>query len=127
MTKEYARLIERLKKKAKIVEVVGDYTTVLRHRDIYTHEVTIAYGEHKGRKIETRKNYIYRFWACCPFHGEKTPSFQMSNEKNTYECFGCKKTGNVFDFIQDIEHVDYDGAVEKLAKKYNMKMPTKLR
>ena len=127
MTKEYARLIERLKKKAKIVEVVGDYTTVYRDKNVYIREKTIAYGEHKGRKIETDKSYRYHFFACCPFHGEKTPSFQLLNDKNTYDCIGCKKSGNVFDFVQEIEHVDFDGAVEKLAKKYNMKMPTKLR
>ena len=123
MTKEYARLIERLKKKAKIVEVVGDYTTVYRNKCSTIREKTIAYGEHKGKKIETSKLYSYRYWACCPFHEEKTPSFELLNDKNFYMCFGCKKFGNVFDFVQEIEHVDLDGAVEILAKKYNMIVP----
>ncbi len=127
MTKEYARLIERLKKKIKIVEVVGDYTPVIKDKCTYILEKTIAYGEHKGRKIETTKIFRYHFFASCPFCGEKTPSLQLFNEKNTYDCIRCKKAGNVFDFVQEIEHFDFDKAVELLAKKYNLNTPEKLR
>ena len=127
MTKEYARLIELLKKKIKIVEVVGDYTTVVKDKCTYIMEKTIAYGEHKGRKIETTKTFLYHFYASCPFCGEKTPSLQLFNEKNTYDCIRCKKAGNVFDFVQEIEHFDFDKAVELLAKKYNLNTPEKLR
>lgn len=55
--------------------------------------------------------------ACCPFHQEKTPSFIVSPERQLAFCFGCHKGGDMFSFIQEIEGVDFKGAVEFLAEK----------
>jgi len=53
----------------------------------------------------------------CPFHQEKTPSFYVSQEKQLWHCYGCQKGGDHFTFIQDIEHVDFKGALRLLADK----------
>jgi len=53
----------------------------------------------------------------CPFHQEKTPSFYVSPEKQLWHCYGCQKGGDHFTFIQDIEHVDFKGALRLLAGK----------
>jgi DNA primase len=53
----------------------------------------------------------------CPFHSEKTPSFYVSPEKQLWHCYGCQKGGDHFTFIQDIEHVDFKGALRLLADK----------
>lgn len=54
--------------------------------------------------------------ACCPFHGEKTPSFTVSEEMQIYKCFGCGKSGDVFSFLQEYEKIDFREALEELAK-----------
>ena len=56
------------------------------------------------------------FWACCPFHGEKTPSFMVSPTKQIFKCFGCWKWWNVFTFVQEIERIDFRDAVKLLAE-----------
>ena len=56
------------------------------------------------------------FKALCPFHGEKTPSFMVSPDKQIYHCFGCGKGGNAFNFVMDYEGVGFVEAVRKLAK-----------
>jgi len=53
----------------------------------------------------------------CPFHQEKTPSLYVSPEKQLWHCYGCQKGGDHFTFIQDIEHVDFKGALRLLADK----------
>src|SRR5438552_7750360 len=53
----------------------------------------------------------------CPFHQEKTPSVYVSPEKQLWHCYGCQKGGDHFTFIQDIEHVDFRGALRMLAEK----------
>src|SRR2546422_3694805 len=53
----------------------------------------------------------------CPFHQEKTPSLYGSPEKQLWHCYGCQKGGDHFTFIQDIEHVDFRGALRMLAEK----------
>ena len=55
--------------------------------------------------------------ACCPFHSEKTPSFVVSPERQLAYCFGCNKGGDMFTFIQEIEGVDFKGAIDILADK----------
>ena len=67
-----------------------------------------------GRHCEltrTGKNY----WACCPFHEEKTPSFSVDPEKGLYHCFGCKEGGNVFTFLEKMEGLSFGEALKKLA------------
>src|SRR5256714_14105767 len=55
------------------------------------------------------------FKALCPFHQEKTPSFTVSPQRQTFHCFGCGVGGSVFRFVMDYEHVDFPAAVRKLA------------
>ena len=64
-----------------------------------------------------------RYWACCPFHQEKTPSFSIDADKQMYYCFGCKAAGNVFNFVMTAERLDFVGAVQYLAEKYNVPLP----
>lgn len=68
------------------------------------------------------KNY----WGLCPFHGEKTASFSVDAEHQLYYCFGCKAGGNVFNFIQDMEHLSFHEAVELLADRAHLPMPEML-
>ncbi|MFA6024514.1 MAG: DNA primase [Candidatus Gracilibacteria bacterium] len=61
--------------------------------------------------------------ACCPFHSEKTPSFYVSPERQLAYCFSCHKGGDMFQFIQDIESLDFRGALELLADKAHVDLP----
>ena len=56
----------------------------------------------------------------CPFHSEKSPSFSISADKGVYFCYGCGAKGDVITFVRDLEHLDFAGAVEKLAGKANL-------
>jgi DNA primase len=53
----------------------------------------------------------------CPFHGEKSPSFSVNPDKGVFYCFGCQAKGDVITFVRDIDHLDFQGAVEQLAAK----------
>ena len=66
-----------------------------------------------------------RFWACCPFHEEKTPSFSVSPERGSYYCFGCHEGGNVFKFISKMENISYFDAVKLQAERLGMKIPSR--
>ena len=57
------------------------------------------------------------FRALCPFHQEKTPSFYVNPDKQTFYCFGCGRGGSVFQFVQEYEHVDFPEAVRRLAQR----------
>jgi DNA primase len=89
-------VIEQIKQAADIVEVVGDYVSL----------------KQKGAN----------HWACCPFHGEKSPSFSVSAAKGLYKCFGCGKGGDATSFIMEIEGVSYPEALKVLAKKYGIEI-----
>ena len=54
--------------------------------------------------------------ACCPFHGEKTPSFIVSPELQIFKCFGCGKSGDIFTFVQEFNRLSFREALEDLAK-----------
>lgn len=58
----------------------------------------------------------------CPFHNEKTPSFNVSPARGIYKCFGCGKGGNSVNFIMEHEHISYPEALRWLAKKYNVEI-----
>jgi len=58
----------------------------------------------------------------CPFHNEKTPSFNVSPARGIYKCFGCSKGGNSVNFIMEHEHLSYPEALRWLAKKYNIEV-----
>ncbi len=62
------------------------------------------------------------FKACCPFHGEKTPSFVVSPEKQIAHCFGCHWGGDMFKFVQEYEKVEFVDALEALAKRAGVKL-----
>lgn len=65
------------------------------------------------------------FWGCCPFHHEKTPSFSVKEDEKFYHCFGCGASGDVISFIQQIEGLTFPEAVEMLAERAGMEVPTK--
>lgn len=90
--------LEELKAKNDIVSVLNGYINL----------------QSKG------KNY----WACCPFHHEKTASFCVYPMEQIYHCYGCKEHGDVIKFVQKIESVDFMQACEILAKNAGMEMPT---
>lgn len=64
-----------------------------------------------------------RFWGCCPFHNEKTPSFTVSGDEGFFYCFGCKESGDVISFVMKYESCDFAEAVKILAKNANMEIP----
>jgi len=63
------------------------------------------------------------FKGLCPFHGEKTPSFMVSPEKQLFHCFGCGEGGNVFNFLMKYEKISFFEAVKMLAKKSGISLP----
>ena len=64
-----------------------------------------------------------RYWGCCPFHSEKTPSFSVDPDKQFYYCFGCHEGGNVIHFIMNIEKMTFPEAVQFLAEKAGLPLP----
>lgn len=97
MAEVFSEWLEKLKSKTDIAEVISSYVHL----------------EEKGS----------RKWACCPFHHEKTPSFCVHSQTQTYYCFGCHVGGDVITFVQEIEHTDFMGAVKILADKYHVEIP----
>ncbi|OOC09395.1 MULTISPECIES: DNA primase [Thioalkalivibrio] len=61
--------------------------------------------------------------ACCPFHGEKTPSFYVSPQKQFYHCFGCGVHGTAIGFLMDYENLAFPEAVEQLAEQAGLEVP----
>lgn len=88
--------IEEIKKKLDIVEVINKFVPLKKR------------GRH--------------FVACCPFHQEKTPSFVVSPELQIYKCFGCGKAGDVFNFMEEYNRIDFKDALEDLAKMAGVKL-----
>jgi DNA primase len=62
------------------------------------------------------------FSGLCPFHTEKTPSFIVSPDIQRYKCFGCGKSGDIFNFVQEIENLDFPETLEKLAKEAGVEL-----
>ena len=62
--------------------------------------------------------------ACCPFHGEKTPSFTVSQDKQFYHCFGCGVHGTAIGFLIEYDQLSFVEAVEQLANKCGLVIPT---
>ncbi|MBO7147713.1 MAG: DNA primase [Lentisphaeria bacterium] len=73
--------------------------------------------------VPTLKQAGARWKGCCPFHQEKTPSFIVNPDTNMFHCFGCGVGGNVFKFVMMIENLDFPGAAQLLARKYNVIIP----
>ena len=60
--------------------------------------------------------------ANCPFHQEKTPSFQVNPQRQIFKCFGCGAGGSVFRFVMDYEHIDFVTAAKKLADRAGIRI-----
>ncbi|TDK38967.1 DNA primase [Rhizobium deserti] len=80
-----------------------------------------------GRRVtwDRKKTNVSRgdYWACCPFHGEKSPSFHCEDRKGRYHCFGCGVTGNHFRFLTDLEGQSFPEAVQTVADMAGIAMP----
>lgn len=66
-----------------------------------------------GRHLQLKKSGK-NYFACCPFHGEKTPSFSVNEEKQLFHCFGCGANGDVIDFVSSYSGVEFADACEML-------------
>ncbi|MED4016504.1 MULTISPECIES: DNA primase [Sutcliffiella] len=88
--------IEQIRQSTDIVEVISEYVSLKK----------------QGRN----------FFGLCPFHGESTPSFSVSPDKQIFHCFGCGAGGNAFNFIMDIEGISFVEAAQKLAKVSNVEI-----
>ena len=89
--------IQELTEKADIESVISPYITLKR----------------SGRNLK----------GLCPFHNEKTPSFMVYPESNSFYCFGCGVGGSAITFVEKMENLDYVEAVKSLAEKFNMTIP----
>ena len=87
-------VIEDIRTRTNIVDVVGQYVQLKK----------------------SGKN----FFGLCPFHEERSPSFSVAEDKQIYYCFGCGKGGNVFNFIQEVEGLNFPAAVQKTAEISNL-------
>lgn len=92
-----ADFIEKLKQNNDIVTVASRYINLTR----------------KGKT----------WWACCPFHFEKTPSFAINEVEQYYHCFGCGASGDVISFVSKFETLDFYDTCKKLAEYANMELP----
>lgn len=63
------------------------------------------------------------YWACCPFHQEKSPSFHVDDRRNHYKCFGCGAAGDHFRFLMETEGLSFPEAVEQLAESAGVTLP----
>jgi len=80
-----------------------------------------------GRRVtwDRRKTNVSRgdYWACCPFHGEKSPSFHCEDRKGRYHCFGCGVSGDHFRFLTDLDGLSFPEAVQQIADLAGVAMP----
>ncbi|WP_105384316.1 DNA primase [Neorhizobium alkalisoli] len=80
-----------------------------------------------GRRVtwDRRKTNVSRgdYWACCPFHGEKSPSFHCEDRKGRYHCFGCGVSGDHFRFLTDLEGLNFPEAVQQVADMAGISLP----
>jgi DNA primase len=75
-----------------------------------------------GKRVQLKKAGR-EFKACCPFHGEKTPSFTVSPAKGFYHCFGCGAHGTAIGFLMEFEHMSFVEAIESLAASMGVDVP----
>ena len=97
MAGELKEFLSTLKEKLNIIEVASGYISL----------------ERRGGS----------WWACCPFHHEKTPSFAINETDQFYHCFGCGESGDVIKFVQSMENVEFMDAVKLLAERVNLQIP----
>jgi DNA primase len=75
-----------------------------------------------GTKTELKRAGASRYEGLCPFHDERTPSFGIDPSQKLFHCFGCGKGGDCFTFVEESEGVDFKGALEWLAQRYNVEL-----
>jgi DNA primase len=73
-----------------------------------------------GTRVELRRAGADSYTGLCPFHDERTPSFNVTPSKKMYYCFGCQASGDPFTFAMETEGFDFPGALEMLAERYNV-------
>ena len=82
-----------------------------------------------GQRVtwDRRKTNAQRgdYWGCCPFHGEKTPSFHCEDRKGRYHCFGCGVSGDHFKFLTELDGLGFPEAVERVAEMAGVAMPAR--
>ncbi len=80
-----------------------------------------------GRRVswDKKKTNVSRgdYWACCPFHGEKSPSFHCEDRKGRYHCFGCGVSGDHFRFLTELDGLNFPEAVQQIADMAGVPMP----
>ncbi len=74
-------------------------------------------------RVPLRKKSNANYFACCPFHSEKSASFSVSQPKQFYYCFGCGAHGNAIDFLMQYDRLSFPEAIEALAKQAGMEIP----
>jgi DNA primase len=82
----------------------------------------VDFVELVGARTELRRAGVARYEGLCPFHDERTPSFGIDPTQKVYYCFGCQSSGDLFTFVQETEGVDFKGALELLAERYNVEL-----
>ncbi|WDE95521.1 DNA primase [Lentisphaera profundi] len=97
MAQDFDRAKQQVKDRSDIVDIIGSH-------------------------VKLKKNGP-NFLGLCPFHNEKSPSFNVNQNNQFYHCFGCGKSGDVFNFVQDYEQLDFRDALEKLASRANVILP----
>jgi DNA primase len=75
-------------------------------------------------KVELRRAGVNSYFGCCPFHDERTASFHVSPDEKLYHCFGCSESGDPFDFVMQVEGLDFKGALEALADRFGVTLTT---
>ena len=89
----------------------------------------LSIAEVVGRKVVWDQRKTNRgkgdFWACCPFHQEKTPSFHVDDRKGFYKCFSCEESGDAIGFVMKTENLSFPEAIEVLAGEVGLPMPAR--
>ncbi len=78
-------------------------------------------------RVPLRKKTGQNFFACCPFHDEKSASFSVSQAKQFYYCFGCGAHGNAIDFLMQYDRLSFPESIEALAKQVGVEVPKEIR
>ena len=68
-----------------------------------------------------------QYWGCCPFHGEKTPSFKVDPARGLFHCFGCGAGGDVFSYVMKRDNLTFPEALKQLAEKYGIPVPERAK
>ncbi len=98
MARYSEEIIEQVRQSNDIVDIISQYVHLTR----------------KGRN----------YFGLCPFHNEKSPSFSVSPDRQIFHCFGCGVGGNTYTFLMKIEGIGFKEAIEQLAEKANIQLPT---